>query len=66
VACSVISIRRAGRVGHSYCSGFQFLAICVGNRELGGLAHFAALAVPGVIVSRLGERLRAYVNGEVA
>ena len=50
---------------------FQFLAMCVGNRELGslwplGLALFAVLALPGVIVSRLGARLRAYVNGEVA
>ena len=50
---------------------FQFVAMCVGNRELGslwplGLALFAVLALPGVIVSRLGARLRAYVNGEVA
>ena len=50
---------------------FQFLAMCVGNRELGnlrplGLALFAVLALPGVIVSRLGARLRAYVNREVA
>jgi hypothetical protein len=42
--------------------GFEFVAMCIRNGELGslwplGLVLFAGLALPGVVVARLGARL---------
>jgi peptidoglycan/LPS O-acetylase OafA/YrhL len=50
---------------------FQFLAMCALDRELGslwplGMVLFAVLALPGVIVSRLGARLGTRLGRDVA
>ncbi|MGE5169698.1 MAG: hypothetical protein ACM3JC_04915 [Rudaea sp.] len=46
---------------------FQFLAMCVRDRELGslwplGLGLFAFLALPGVVASRLGARVGTHLR----
>jgi hypothetical protein len=50
--------------------GFQFVAMCVRNAELGGLwplglALFAVLAMPGVFVARHAVRMRERHDGDV-